>query len=96
MTRNGDGAVTAELLGFYEEKDIEILQDERHLNNSFKNEMRKVKFSKDMLKGGTVKMQNVELRDFTEDIANRCNTEIELARKAITKMSRRKLLVDCE
>lgn len=95
-TKDGDGTVTAELLAFYEEKVIEILQDERHLNNSFKNKMRKVKFSKDMLKGRTVKIRNVELRNFTEDIANRCYTEIKLARKAITKKSRRKLLVDGE
>lgn len=82
FTKDGDASVRKALIEFYGADNIEILSDEHHLNSSFKKQARKQQFSDNMFKVRTKRIKQVEINNFTEDLASRCHNEIEQARKA--------------
>ena len=85
FTKDGDGSVQKALLEFY--GDIEILNDEHHLNKSFKKQLRKQVFSDEMFPARTKKIKQVQINNFTEDVASRCYTELKEARKTYKSFS---------
>ena len=81
VTKDGDAAVRKALLKFYGEENIEIFNDEHHLNGCFKKKVKTTNFTNTMFNVRTKRQKQIELNNFAEDLASRCYGEIKSARK---------------